>query len=33
MGQKLKKIIKATNIKDYPLYIELHGYKFDLKLQ
>jgi len=31
--EKIKKIIKATNIKGYPVYIELHGYKFVLKLQ
>jgi hypothetical protein len=31
--EKIKKIIKATNIKGYPVYIELHGYKFALKLQ
>jgi len=33
MGQKLKKIIKDTNTKGKPAYIELHGYKFALKLQ
>ena len=31
--EKIKKIIKATNIKDYPVYIDLHGYKFEFKLK
>jgi len=31
--EKIKKTIRATSIKKNPVYIDLHGYKFDLKQQ